>query len=123
MDIAIKQGEDKVLNIPVTSDNNTAVDLTTATAILVVLSVNDQPVKNYEMGSTEAGAVGKLMLATGNNGMLQILVRKTHSSKFPLGILKANIAYIMPDNILGTKRTEVNITVGTVLAGATKDNV
>jgi len=119
----IKQGEDKVVNISITSESGSIQDMTTATAILVVLSVNDQPVKNYELGSDESGAVGKCMIDADNNGNVQVLVRKAHSEKFPLGILKANVAYEIPDTLLGTKRTEFNAVIGAVKSGYTKDYV
>ena len=116
----IQQGEDMVIAIPVT-DGTAPVDLTLATEIHAVLAVNDLPAKRYELDNDESGDLGKCAVDGGNTGTLNVLVRSEHSKAFPLGILKANIAYVIPDDILGTKRVEFNFTVGAVKAGYTKD--
>lgn len=121
LNLTLTQGDDKVLKLPILDDELGAIDLTNATDIKVVLSVNNLVVKKYELGSLETGAIGLAQVDAAQTNAIQVLVRREHSRDFPLGLLKAEVAVNLPDAVLGNKATSYSFVIGSVLKGATKD--
>lgn len=118
-DIIIAQGDDEIIEVPILDENDSAVDISTSSAVVAYLSVNNTVVSKYSLAN-QAGYGSLLISDSGDT--VRILVKRSDSKNFPVGVLKASVAYKLADDDLESKTTEYSIPVGKVVKGVTKDD-
>lgn len=89
--INFKQGEDLIVEIAILDDSNVNVDLTTKSFIRAILYTTKGNVRSvqreYNSIVKQGFGVCRVKAGTGNEHILQILIRREDSSKFQDGTL------------------------------------
>jgi hypothetical protein len=110
MSLTIDQAENTTLNVPIV-DNNSPVDVSTATDIVLTLqkkqSGNLPPFVGYSYSLNAAPGFGSLTVNV-NNTSVDIVIETTHSVNFEVGMYEACIIVKTPDVsfLTGSKRTQ-----------------
>ena len=123
MSYNIKQGEDLIVELVVIDENNQKVDLTTATKIRVGFTIKGTIVKKYIDTDKETiiSGYGVVSVNSVNSSQLDILVKRSHTSTFPIGNISATVLIEFPDVDLTTKTIEYTYIIGVVEAGILKE--
>jgi hypothetical protein len=121
MPVELRQGEDKLVEVPVTDSTGAAVDLTSATEIIAILKIGNVEAARFSL--QERPGYGTLDVAGAGNNIVRLQVKRATSRNFKTGLLSVAIAYELPDEVLDEKVTEFNTAnnFGVVSTGFTKD--
>jgi len=104
---SLRQGEDLIMEIPIYDKlTNLAVDLSTATDIIVTLTMAKAIQGKYSLTPISGYGNVSLKVGVGNEHILEVQVKRADSKIFAVGYLQANVLVELPDVLLIAKRTE-----------------
>lgn len=120
----LKQGEDLIMEIPVFDASGVAVNLTTATDMVVTLTNAKVVQAKYSLVVQAGYGTVSIKTGVGNEHILEVQIKREESKAFAVGYTQSNVLIELPDVLLTDKRSEYNYpAIMLVAEGYTKDEI
>jgi len=118
----IKQGEDKIVSIPVLNDMEIPIDLSSAIDVTAVVMVGNVAQAKFSTDNTKTG-YGIIVVDTINTHIAKIQLKREVTKNFPLGLVSFAMVCKVPDAEAGYQTIEIQGKIGSMVVGYMKEEI